>query len=112
MKKKTLILSLSLAAFLFVLGYVLYARNRAPDVPVISIATAGAGKPFVVKLHAQWCPVCMMTKGVWSQIEKSYSGRVNLLVLDFTNEANTEASRTEASRLGLAKFFDEYAYAT
>jgi hypothetical protein len=30
-------------------------------------------KPYVVKLHAQWCPVCMMTKGVWSRVETSYS---------------------------------------
>jgi thiol-disulfide isomerase/thioredoxin len=112
MKKQALIASLSLVAFLFVLGYVLYASNPAPNVPAISIAAAGADQPFVVKLHAQWCPVCMMTKAVWSQIEKSYAGRVKLLVLDFTNDANTEASRAEAGRLGLAKFFDEYAYGT
>jgi hypothetical protein len=50
----------------------------------------------------------MMTKGVWSQIEAAYSDRVNLLVLDFTNQSTTAASRAEARRLGLEKVFDEY----
>jgi hypothetical protein len=54
----------------------------------------------------------MVTTGVWSEIEKSYGSRVNLVVLDFTNDANTEKSRTEAARLGLTKMFDEYAGAT
>jgi hypothetical protein len=33
-------------------------------------------------------------------------------VLDFTTDANVEASRAEATRLGLTKFFDEYGGAT
>jgi hypothetical protein len=37
---------------------------------------------------------------------------VNLVVLDFTTDANTEASRAEATRLGLETFFEEYAGAT
>ena len=49
----------------------------------------------------------MMTKGVWSEIAASYSGRVNLVVFDFTDRATTEASRAEARRLGLEAFFDE-----
>jgi thiol-disulfide isomerase/thioredoxin len=98
-----------LAAF----GYIMYASNRAPAVPAISDAeAANPGKPYVVKLHAQWCPVCMVTKGVWSEIEDTYSRRVNLVVLDFTNRANTDASRAEAERLGLEGFFDEYAGST
>jgi hypothetical protein len=54
----------------------------------------------------------MVTKGMWAQIEETYSGRVKLVVLDFTNETNTEASRVEAGRLGLEEFFKEYAGAT
>jgi hypothetical protein len=54
----------------------------------------------------------MVTKGVWSQIAEAYAGRVNLVVLDFTTDANVEASKAEAARLGLTKFFDEYGGAT
>jgi len=90
-------------------GAFMYIGNPPPKGSPISAAeAASAGKPFVVKLHARWCPVCMMTKDVWSQIAETYSGRVYLVVLDFTNQANTDASRVEAYRLGLQAVFDEY----
>jgi len=113
MLKKVLLVAASCALALAVAGYVVYAGNSAPVVPPLSVAeTAASGKPYVVKLHAQWCPVCLVTKSIWSDIEAEYSERVNLLVLDFTDEANTDASRAEARRLGLDQFFDEYAGAT
>jgi thiol-disulfide isomerase/thioredoxin len=111
MFKKLVLIVAVLGAVLSATVYALYATNVAPPVPALSAADAG-GKPYVVKLHAQWCPYCMVTKGVWSEIEATYAGRVNLVVLDFTNEANTEASRAEAGRLGLEKFFEEYGGAT
>jgi thiol-disulfide isomerase/thioredoxin len=113
MIKKALLAVAVLGAVLIASGLVLYARNSAPVVPPLSAAdVARTGKPYVVKLHAKWCPICMVTTGVWSEIEKTYGSRVNLVVLDFTNDANTERSRAEAARLGLTKMFDEYAGAT
>lgn len=113
MIKKTLLVLSSLVAVLAVFGFILYYTNPMPAVQAISDAEAGnPSKPYVVKLHAQWCPVCMLTKDVWSQIEDAYSMRANLVVLDFTNQANTDRSRAEAKRLGLETFFDEYAGAT
>ena len=94
-------------------GAIMYVGNAAPSVPPVSpVEAAKTGKPFVVKLHAQWCAVCMITKDVWTQIEKAYAQRVNLVVLDFTTDVNVEASRAEATRLGLTKFFDDYGGAT
>jgi alanyl-tRNA synthetase len=49
----------------------------------------------------------MFTKDRWREIEANYSGRVKLVVFDFTDQATTKASRVEAKRLGLEKFFDE-----
>jgi thiol-disulfide isomerase/thioredoxin len=113
MIKKALQIATLLLAVLVTSGFILYMRNTAPVVPSLSaIEAANTAKPYVVKLHAQWCAVCMVTKGVWSEIEKTYAGRVNLLVLDFTTEARAEASKAEATRLGLTKFFDEYGGAT
>ena len=113
MIKKLLLLTTVVLLVLAATGSVLYVRNVAPAVPVIPTeAIPRSNKPFVVKLHAQWCAVCMVTKGAWSQIEETYAGRVHLVVLDFTTSAATEASRAEATRLGLQKFFDEYGGAT
>ena len=113
MIKKALLIATVLFAVLLAAGAILFVRNTAPLVPPISPAEAAkTGKPYVVKLHAQWCAVCMITKDVWSQIDSAYARRVNLVVLDFTTEADTEASRAEAARLGLTKFFDEYGGAT
>jgi hypothetical protein len=50
----------------------------------------------------------MLTKGAWSEIEERYAGRVNLLVIDVTNDAATAASEREAARLGLERFFAEH----
>lgn len=111
--KKVLLVVTVLFAVLIAAGSIMYVRNVAPSVPPVSpVEAAKTGKPYVVKLHAQWCPVCMVTKDVWTQIERAYAQRVNLVVLDFTTDANTEASRAEAARLGLTKFFDEYGGAT
>jgi thiol-disulfide isomerase/thioredoxin len=110
MIRKFLLLTLVLFALLGLAGYTAYLLNKAPTVPALSADEAvRAGKPYVVKLHAQWCVVCMATQNVWPQIAETYSGRANLVVFDFTDEATTEASRAEAERLGLEKFFDEYA---
>jgi thiol-disulfide isomerase/thioredoxin len=113
MIKKALLVMGVLAAVLVASGFILYARNAAPAVPALSaVDAARTAKPYVVKLHAQWCAVCMITKGVWTEIEKTYGNRVNLVVLDFTTDAKAEASKAEATRLGLTKFFDEYGGAT
>jgi thiol-disulfide isomerase/thioredoxin len=113
MIKKFLLVAAVLGALLIASASILYVSNAAPAVPVVSpVEAAKSGKPYVVKLHAQWCAVCMITKGVWSQIEETYASRVNLVVLDFTTEKNAAASRAEAARLGLTAFFDEYGGAT
>jgi thiol-disulfide isomerase/thioredoxin len=110
MLRKALRVVAAFSAVLVAFGYLMYVRNPPPTVSPVSTAEAAIpGKPYVVKLHAKWCPVCMTTKGVWSQIEDTYSARVHLVVLDFTNQANTDASQAEAKRLGLEKVFDEYA---
>jgi thiol-disulfide isomerase/thioredoxin len=108
--KKILTAVAGLFVALVVAGVAAYALNAAPAAPAISAAEAvHPTKPFVVKLHAQWCATCMMTKGVWAEVNKTYAGKVNLLVLDFTNAETTVASRAEAKRLGLEGFLEQRA---
>lgn len=89
-------------------GVAMYFVNAAPVAPAIPAAEASApSKPFVVKLHSQWCPVCLVTTSVWSQIEEEYAGRVNFLVLDFTDDQTADASKAAAERVGLGRVFEE-----
>ena len=111
--RRALVVALAVVTALIGAGAFLYSRNATPAVPAIATADAAApGAPWVVKLHAQWCPVCMLTKGMWSEIEQVYTGRVRLAVFDFTDEETTAASRTEAERLGLGAVFEEAGFAT
>jgi thiol-disulfide isomerase/thioredoxin len=113
MLKKAFAVAIVVGAILGVVAYLMYLGNAAPTAPVIAAADiATAGKPIVVKLHAQWCPKCMVTKGVWANLEQEYAGRVHLLVMDFTDEESTQVSRKEAQRLGLDRFVEEFSGAT
>ena len=102
--KKALFLALALCLLLTAGGAGLYAWNRAPAVPPVSAVPDG--RPYVIKLHAQWCPKCLMTKGAWSQLQDAYMNRVNFLVFDFTDQGTTDASGVEARRVGLGEFFE------
>jgi len=105
--KRILLLTAALAIVLSTAGAGLYVWNRAPVVPAISAAdAAGDRRPYVIKLHAQWCPKCLMTKGAWSDLQERYAGRVNFLVFDFTSQRTTDASGIDARRVGLGEFFE------
>jgi len=102
-----------LVAALITTGGALYLANATPEVPPLTAATlTDSSRPWVVKLHAQWCPICMLTKGEWAEIEATYADRVNLLVFDSTSKTTMAASRAEAGRLGLDTIWDTYAGAT
>jgi thiol-disulfide isomerase/thioredoxin len=108
MKKALMMTALAAATLAVTLG-VLYVANTAPKVAAVSVEEAArSGKPYVVKLHAQWCVYCLATKDVWSQIEATYAGRVHLIVFDFTNESTSAASQAEAARLGLEAFHADF----
>jgi hypothetical protein len=97
------------AGFLVAVGVVLFLTNSAPAVPAISAADLAASRlPYVVKLHARWCPICMATKGAWADMERAYAGKAKFVVFDFTDRTTTEASRADAVRLGLTAVFENH----
>jgi thiol-disulfide isomerase/thioredoxin len=109
MLKKILIGTATLIAVLVATVVILIASNSAPAVAAVSAAQAAdPNRPFVIKLHGQWCPVCLATKGIWHELAAEYASRANLVVFDFTDEASRTASAAEAKRLGLESFFNEY----
>ena len=113
MIRKLLVTTAAIALALAGTVAILYAANGAPSVTPIAAAEASAStKPYVVKMHARWCPYCLLQKDEWSRIEQAYAGRVNFVVLDATNEAAVERSRVDAERLNMREFFEEYNGAT
>ena len=71
-------------------------------------ADADASKPFIVKIHADWCGTCTRLNGTWEALEKSVGSEARLVVLDVTDKEALARSRAEADRLGLRSFFDAY----
>ena len=92
---------------------VLYITNTTSPLAAISTVEAETStKPYVIKIHAQWCPVCRATKGAWEEIVDAYQDRAHMLVLDFTNEETSAAAVAEAQRLKLDSVINEYYGAT
>jgi hypothetical protein len=107
--RKTLIGVGSAVVGLVAVAGILYLTNSAPAVPPVAASEVAApSKPYVIKLHARWCPVCMQTKNEWSDIAREYGDRVNLFVFDSTNETTIATSQRQAAALGLDRVLEEY----
>jgi hypothetical protein len=88
---------------------VLLALNGAPRGPLLSSAMpATATQPYVIRLHARWCPICFATRGAWAATQAAYTGKVNFVVFDFTSDASTESSRAMARQIGLDGVFNDH----
>ena len=88
---------------------VLFVSNAPPETaPISREEIVDIGKPYIVKLHAQWCPVCMLTKDEWAQIEAAYADRAKFLVFDSTTQASITNSRLRAEGFGLDAIWDDY----
>jgi hypothetical protein len=100
--RKTIIGMGSALVGLIAVAGILYLANSPPAVPPVPASEVAArSKPYVVKLHARWCPVCMQTKDEWADIAREYGSRVNLFVFDSTNETTIAMSQGQAAALGL-----------
>ncbi len=64
------------------------------------------GKPVVVDVFATWCPGCKNIAPTLSQLKQEYSGKVNFVVLDVTDQAKLKETQAQAEKLGLAKFLE------
>jgi len=96
MIKKTLLGVTFLAVALVAVASVMYVGNATPTVPAVSRAdAANPNRPYVVKLHAQWCPICMLF------FDDNAGVTGTIAVLDGRTRAET------ASIHGI-KGFDEY----
>jgi len=63
-------------------------------------------KPFVVKIHADWCGTCTRMNPTFEALREQESGDARIVVLDVTDKQSLAASTAEADRLGIRSFFD------
>jgi thiol-disulfide isomerase/thioredoxin len=69
-------------------------------------AAADASKPFVVKIHADWCGTCTKLNPTIEALQTKVGDNVRIVVLDVTDRESVKRSTAEADRLGIRAFFD------
>ena len=67
-----------------------------------------ATKPFVVKIHADWCGTCRALEGPLQELQARQGDALRFVLLDVTDGDATAAATAEADRLGIRTFFDEH----
>jgi len=65
-------------------------------------------KPYVVKIHADWCGSCKALESVWKRIETDLGDRAIAVTLDVSDRVAYTESLAVAERLGISDFFQEY----
>ena len=93
------------AAGLAVLGISLLAgaSASAKDGP-----KACSEKPYVVKIHADWCRSCRALEALWARIESDLREQATPVTLDVSDRVAYSESQAAADSLGIGEFFQEY----
>lgn len=95
-----------LRALIFSVALLSAASTQGADTAV-SAAKDGS-KPFVVKIHADWCGTCRMLEPTLTALDKKMGTSARVVVLDVTDRKTYAAATAEAQRLGIESFFDQY----
>lgn len=83
------------------------ATGAAGDHHQISAAD-DASKPFVVKIHADWCGTCRRLEATLEALRERTGDDVRIVVLDVTDRESLALATAEADRLRIRAFFDAY----
>ena len=67
-----------------------------------------SAKPYVVKIHADWCGSCKALESVWQRIETDLADQATAVKLDVSDRVAYAESVAEAEHLGISDFFQEY----
>ena len=65
-------------------------------------------KPYLIRIHADWCSTCKRLAPIWERIRSSLDEKATIVSFDVTDRAAYEQSRDEAERLGIGDFFARY----
>jgi thiol-disulfide isomerase/thioredoxin len=81
------------------------ATGAAGDHHQISAAD-DASKPFVVKIHADWCGTCQKLNPTLEALRQRTGDDARIVVLDVTDRESLARATAEADRLRVRAFFD------
>jgi thiol-disulfide isomerase/thioredoxin len=62
--------------------------------------------PTVAIIRADWCSACKEVEPIVNELLQSYEGKINLVVLDVSNDESTAKAAATAKSLGLTSFFE------
>lgn len=65
-------------------------------------------RPRVVLITADWCPACRRTDRAFYPAFQRFEGRIDLLVLDVSDDEAIERSRETARAAGVGRFFEQH----
>jgi thiol-disulfide isomerase/thioredoxin len=70
--------------------------------------TCEANKPFVVRIHADWCGSCKATEATWTRVQADLGELATMVELDVSDRVAYSEALAEAERLGIDAFFQKY----
>ncbi len=86
----------TLAAIIAVVGTAAVGANAKGE---------GAGRPMIVRIHADWCGTCAKLTPIFEALERDVGNQALIVALDVTDRTMLEKSREQADRLGIRGFF-------
>jgi thiol-disulfide isomerase/thioredoxin len=84
------------------------AAGAETEVP----ADADKSRPFVVKVHADWCGTCTKLNPTWEEMQVKIGDDARFVIFDLTDKQAVLHSRAEAERLGLTPFLTRHKRST
>lgn len=83
-------------------------RAAKSDKPVARSAPASFARPKLVVIRAGWCPICRQVEPSVMSAYESYRGKVDLVVLDVSDDAKVSQALADATDQGVRAFFEKY----
>lgn len=65
-------------------------------------------RPKLVVIRAGWCPICRQVEPSVMSAWEAYRGKVDLVVLDVSDEAKVSQALADATEQGCRSFFEKY----
>ena len=69
-------------------------------------APVASAKPYLVKVHADWCTSCAMLSLTWEKLVERHADDANIVILDVTDKEHTEKAAARAEELGIQEFYE------